>query len=106
MLVAKFEDGFPVPVLDDAPILPDHLAWAYSMFKELRTCRPVGMNGPSSIPVTAMREHFDAADLSPHQWHNAKWYWMSLDAEELSFYSKKQAALMPKMPKIPEATGK
>ena len=92
------EEGFPVPVLDDAPEVPVHLAWVMSMFRDLRSCRPLGMSGAGQIPVTAMLEYFDAMGLSRLIWPETKLYWMSLDSIELSHYYEKQAAKMPKLP--------
>lgn len=103
MLLAKFEDGFPVPVLDDAPELTDRIAWAYTSFKDLRTCRPVGMGGQGPIPVTSMMEFFDKAGYNRALWHEAKRYWSELDVVELDFYSKKHAAMMPKIPEAPKS---
>lgn len=103
MLLAKFEDGFPVPVLDDAPELTAHTAWAYTTFKDLRTCRPVGMGGAAPIPVTAMMELFDKSGIHHSKWREAKYYWTELDAVELDFYSKKHAAMMPKIPEAPKS---
>lgn len=97
MLLAKAEDGFPVPVLDDAPELPARLQWALSTFRDLRTCRPVGMAGAGPIPVTAMLAYFDALGYPRYLWTAAKAFWSALDMHELAFYHSRSAAKMPEI---------
>ena len=77
MLLAKAEEGFPVPVLDDAPVLPDRLQWAMKAFRDLRTCRPVGLAGPGLIPVTEMLSYFRLVGLPEYLWQEAKEYLFS-----------------------------
>lgn len=103
MLIAKAEEGFPVPVLDGAPELPARLQWAMSMFKDLRTCRPVGMAGPGLIPVTEMLSYFRASGMPDYLWPTAKTLWCALDTHELSFYHSRQAAKTPSFDKPPGA---
>lgn len=98
MLLAKAEEGFPVPVLDDAPVLPDRLQWAMKAFRDLRTCRPVGLAGPGLIPVTEMLSYFRLVGLPEYLWQEAKEYCIALDTNELAFYHSRQAA--PKPPDI------
>lgn len=99
MLVAKAEEGFPVPVLDDAPVLPPHLSWVMSLFRDLRTCRPVGMSGPGQIAVTETFAYFNALGLPRYLWPLAKEAVTALDIRELEFYHSRQAAKMPGIPK-------
>lgn len=98
MLLAKAEEGFPVPVLDDAPVLPDRLAWIYSLFKDLRTCRPVSMSGAGQIPVGAMLDYFRALGHPMWLWPAAKACIIALDMDELEFYYSRQAAKPPEAP--------
>lgn len=98
MLTAKAEEGFPVPVLDDAPELPARLQWAMTLFKDLRTCRPVSMAGQGQIPVTSLREYFTGLGYPEYLWPEAKSFVAALDTNELAFYHSRQA--VPKPPDI------
>jgi len=93
-----YEDGMPVPVLDDAPTVPYHLAWAMDLFRDLRSCRPIGMSGYAPIPVTMMRTYFDQCGMPSHLWHEAKLYCTRLDYTELEHLNKKLSAKLPKIP--------
>ncbi len=88
----------PVPALDDAPVVPYHLAWAMELFRDLRSCRPIGMSGYGPIPVTMMRTYFDQCGLAENLWYEAKLYCSRLDNVELEHYSKKVSAKLPNIP--------
>lgn len=97
-----FEQGLPVPVLDDAPQPPSSISWVLTLFRDLRSCRQASMGGMLPIPVPAMRSYYFDCGYPPHQWPEVKDCLVSLDAEELRFYAEKR----PKSPIEPKEAGK
>lgn len=96
------EEGLPVPVLDDAPELPESLMWVLPLFRDLRSCRQASMGGMLPIPVPAMKSYYIDSGYPPHLWPQAKMYLTQMDAEELRFYDEKR----PAKTKEPEEAGK
>lgn len=97
-LLSLYEQGLPVPVLDDAPELPSSIQWVLPFFRDLRSCRQASMGGMLPIPVPVMRSYYVDCGYPPHLWPEVKTYLVAMDAEELKFYDEKRPARMPKEP--------
>lgn len=106
-LVDRADDGYDVPVVDDAPAVPSHLLWAWVQFRHMdSTCRPHigGGMGPSiagPIPHTTMLaildRHPDIGEAG-REWYLAIWQRMDAAAMEIAHQRMKDSQNVTKNP--------